>query len=261
VFAIETKNLSKKFGMLVAVNSINLSVKKGEVFGFLGPNGAGKTTTLKMLTTLIVPTSGTALVAGFDIRKQRQHVRENIGVIFQEPSLDTGLTAKENLKFHAAFYNLPSAAATLKIKELLKLVELSERGDEIVKTFSGGMKRRLEVARAIMHEPKILFLDEPTLGLDPQSRAKIWEYLLRLRERKELTIFMTTHYLDEAEICDKVAIIDKGRVIALNSPKTLIAQRRVSTLNEVFLQLTGRDIRDEETAQEIKKNRTWFPGR
>lgn len=261
MFAIETKNLSKKFGMLVAVNSINLSVKKGEVFGFLGPNGAGKTTTLKMLTTLIVPTSGTALVAGFDIRKQRQHVRENIGVIFQEPSLDTGLTAKENLKFHAAFYNLPSAAATLKIKELLKLVELSERGDEIVKTFSGGMKRRLEVARAIMHEPKILFLDEPTLGLDPQSRAKIWEYLLRLRERKELTIFMTTHYLDEAEICDKVAIIDKGRVIALNSPKTLIAQRRVSTLNEVFLQLTGRDIRDEETAQEIKKNRTWFPGR
>ena len=249
---IEVKNLTKKFNGLVAVNNVSFSVKEGELFGFLGPNGAGKTTTIRILTTLLGPTSGGATVNGFDIYKQTDKVRESFGIVFQEPSLDEELTAEEDLRFQGWLYNVPSGELQKHIDDLLELVELKDRKRDVVENFSGGMKRRLELARGILHQPKILFLDEPTLGLDPQTRNRIWEYLKNLKESKGITIFFTTHYMDEAEISDRVAIIDNGKIIMIGKPSELKAKTGQKTLNDVFLHLTGRDIREETVSANDK---------
>jgi ABC-2 type transport system ATP-binding protein len=219
---IETQNLTKKYNGLVAVDKLNLQVEEGEIFGLLGPNGAGKTTTLLMLTTLIKPTAGTAKVNSFDIVKQPAQVRESIGVVFQDPSSDDTLTGYENLKLHGMLYGMPANLREERIKEVLDLVDLSDRKNDLVKKYSGGMRRRLELARGLMHHPKILFLDEPTLGLDPQSREKIWEYVENLSREKKISIIITTHYMEEADLlCDRLAIIDTGKIIALGSPAEL----------------------------------------
>ena len=215
---IEAENLSKRFGQLVAVVQVSLSVTEGEIFGFLGPNGAGKTTTINILCTLLRPTSGTALVNGYDIIRQRNQVRSSIGLVFQDPTLDEYLTGEQNLRFHAYAYNVPRSVRERRIGELLELVGLSDRRKSKVRTYSGGMKRRLELARGLLHRPRVLFLDEPTLGLDPQTRRHIWEYIHTLRQKEGLTIFLTTHYMDEAENCDRIAIIDYGRIVALATP-------------------------------------------
>ncbi len=215
---IEAANLSKRFGQLVAVDQVSLSVTEGEIFGFLGPNGAGKTTTINILCTLLRPTSGTALVNGYDIIRQRNQVRSSIGLVFQDPTLDEYLTGEQNLRFHAYAYNVPRSVRERRIGELLELVGLSDRRKSKVRTYSGGMKRRLELVRGLLHRPRVLFLDEPTLGLDPQTRRHIWEYIHTLRQQERLTIFLTTHYMDEAENCDRIAIIDYGRIVALDTP-------------------------------------------
>lgn len=218
---IEVKNLTKKFDKLTAVDDISFSVKQGEIFGFLGPNGAGKSTTISILSTLLKPDSGQALINGFDVNKDRDKVRKSIGLVFQDSSLDDKLTAKENLYFHADLYGVDKKIFSERLPEVLKLVDLWDRRDHIVKTFSGGMKRRLEIARGLIHYPKLMFLDEPTIGLDPQTRFNIWEYVLRLKKEKDMTIFMTTHYLAEAEYCDRIAIVDHGKIIALDTPANL----------------------------------------
>jgi len=218
---IEVKGLTKKYGDLTAVNGISFSVKKGEIFGFLGPNGAGKSTTISMLSTLITVTAGAAKINNFDVTGQTDDVRRSIGLVFQDPSLDDRLTAQENLTFHARLYGLAKKNYAGRVKEVLELVELWERRNNLVRSFSGGMKRRLEIARGLIHFPKLLFLDEPTLGLDPQTRAHIWEYILKLRESQQMTIFMTTHYMNEAEYCDRIAIIDQGEIISLDTPEKL----------------------------------------
>lgn len=218
---IEVKNLTKKYKNLTAVNNVSFEVKQGEVFGFLGPNGAGKSTTINMLATLVIPTGGGAVINGFNINTQRDNVRKSIGLVFQDPSLDDRLTAKENLCFHAELYRVPKNQCDVRVENVLKLVDLWERKNDIVKTFSGGMRRRLEIARGLIHQPKVLFLDEPTLGLDPQTRFNIWEYILKLKRESEMTIFMTTHYMNEAENCDRIAIIDHGQIIALDTPANL----------------------------------------
>jgi len=218
---IEIEGLSKKFGQLLAVDNVSFEVFEGEIFGFLGPNGAGKTTTINMLCTLLLPTSGQASVNGYDVLKQRRQVQRSIGLIFQDPTLDEYLTAEQNLRFHAYAYGVPRDVREKRIGELLELVELLDRRKSKVSTYSGGMRRRLEVARGLLHRPRILFLDEPTLGLDPQSRRHIWEYILSLRRQENLTIFLTTHYMDEAEHCDRIAIIDYGRIVALDTPDKL----------------------------------------
>jgi len=215
---IEAENLSKRFVQLVAVDQVSLSVTEGEIFGFLGPNGAGKTTTINILCTLLRPTSGTALVNGYDIIRQRNQVRSSIGLVFQDPTLDEYLTGEQNLRFHAYAYNVPRSVRERRIGELLELVGLSDRRKSKVRTYSGGMKRRLELVRGLLHRPRVLFLDEPTLGLDPQTRRHIWEYIHTLRQQERLTIFLTTHYMDEAENCDRIAIIDYGRIVALDTP-------------------------------------------
>jgi ABC-2 type transport system ATP-binding protein len=305
--AIETIDLRKEFKNTIAVDGINLEIKKGEVFGLLGPNGAGKTTTISMLCTILKPTSGTALVNGFDIVKEQDKVRKSIGIVFQDPSLDERLTGRENLEMHAALYGVKDRKK--RIKEVLELVNLSDKADMLVKTYSGGMKRRLEIARGLIHHPEILFLDEPTLGLDPQTRSHIWEYIKSLAEKEGITILLTTHYMDEAEsLCDRIAIIDHGKIIALDTPenlkrslkgdsivlkvsdvervKTILGKAKVfdgrmavyvknadkelprilyklkrnrievyeasirrPTLNDVFLSLTGREIREEENGK------------
>lgn len=222
MIAIKTRNLTKKYKDLVAVNSINLEVKQGEIFGLLGPNGAGKTTTLLMLTTLRNPTSGHAKVNGFDISTQPSQVRKSIGIVFQDPSSDEILTGYENLKLHGMLYGMPAELREERIKEVLDLVDLTERKDDLIKKYSGGMRRRLELARGLMHHPKILFLDEPTLGLDPQSRDHIWTYIEKLAKEEKITIIITTHYMEEADmLCDRIAIIDSGKIIVLNSPDKL----------------------------------------
>jgi len=219
---IEIKNLTKKFNHLTAVDNINLKIKEGEIFGLLGPNGAGKTTTLLMLTTLIKPTSGTAIINNFDILKQSGNVRKSIGIVFQDPSSDEILTGYENLKLHGWLYNMPDDLKEQRIKEVLNLVDLYDRKDDLVKKYSGGMRRRLEIARGLMHHPKVLFLDEPTLGLDPQSREYIWEYIEELIRKENMTIILTTHYMDEADrLCDRLAIIDHGKIVVLGSPRKL----------------------------------------
>lgn len=322
---IEVDRLSKRFRNLVAVDRITFAVNEGEIFGFLGPNGAGKTTTVRMLCTLTRPSAGEARVAGWDIVRASNQVRKAIGIIFQEPSLDDRLTARENLKFHALIYRIPKGEINNRIARALEWMELSSRADELVRNFSGGMKRRLEIARALLHTPQVLFLDEPTLGLDPQTRNRIWERLLALRAEKRMTLFLTTHYMDEAEYCDRIAIIDYGRIIALGTPAELKARLqgdqvmlltadnnraaseisnrygievvrdgdklrfqvaegakfvprlvrelgvsivsvmvRPPTLDDVFLTLTGREIREEEASEREKlksglrrMGRTW----
>ncbi len=242
---IEVKDLTKKFNDITAVDSISFSIEGGEVFGFLGPNGAGKTTTISMLCTLLKPTSGLAKVGCCDVSKEPNRVREEIGIIFQDPSLDDRLTADDNLRFHGYLYHMKKETIEQRIPEVLELVELSDRRKNIVKKFSGGMKRRLEIARGLMHRPKILFLDEPTIGLDPQTRSAIWEYILRMRKETGLTIFMTTHYMQEAEVCDRIAIIDHGKIIDIDSPAKLKEKYNEKTLEDVFLKLTGRQIRPQ----------------
>ena len=218
---VEVENLSKNFGNLVAVNGISFEVPPGEVFGFLGPNGAGKTTTISMLCTLLKPTAGRATINGYDVHTRRHQVRKSIGLLFQDPSLDDKLTARENLEFHAVVYHVPRSIRKERLKEVLDMVSLTDRADDRVETFSGGMKRRLEIARGLLHYPKVLFLDEPTIGLDPQTRNYIWEYIEDLKRREGITIFLTTHYMEEAEHCDRIAVIDLGNIIALDTPERL----------------------------------------
>jgi len=215
------RELKKSYNDIAAVKGVSFTIDRGEIFGFLGPNGAGKTTTISMLCTLLIPTGGRATVNGFDVVKNKLAVRKSIGLVFQDPSLDERLTALENLIFHAMIYGIGKADRDRRIPDVLELVELSGRQNDLVKTFSGGMKRRLEIARGLLHRPKVLFLDEPTLGLDPQTRYHIWEYVQQLKEDEGLTIFLTTHYMDEAENCDRIAIIDDGELIAMNTPEEL----------------------------------------
>jgi ABC-2 type transport system ATP-binding protein len=307
---VQVRDLIRRFGDNEAVRGVSFEVRRGELFGFLGPNGAGKTTTINVLCTLLRPSAGSATVNGFDVVRQRSDVRRSIGLVFQASTLDEALTAEQNLRFHAYAYGVPAGLRERRIDELLGLVELSERRSSRVRTFSGGMRRRLELARGLLHHPRVLFLDEPTLGLDPQTRRRIWEYLAELRAREQLTIFLTTHYLDEAEHADRIAIIDHGRIVALDTPgalKRAVGGDRITltspdsaaaarelrerygltpvvdggavsfqvpageaflpdfvrgfgqplegiglrrpTLDDVFLQLTGREIRDGEGTQ------------
>jgi ABC-2 type transport system ATP-binding protein len=218
---IEVEDLTKTYGEVEAVRGIGFSVGAGEIFGFLGPNGAGKTTTIKILCTLLQPTSGRARLAGLDVATSPDDVRRRIGVIFQDPALDDRLTAEENLMLHAVAYRVPRAERAARIAEALRFVDLEERGRDLTRTFSGGMKRRLEIARGLIHRPEILFLDEPTTGLDPQTRARTWEVLRALRRDFGTTLFLTTHYMDEAENCDRIAIIDHGKIVALDTPAAL----------------------------------------
>jgi ABC-2 type transport system ATP-binding protein len=220
---IEVRELTRRFGTFTAVDGISFDVSEGEVFAFLGPNGAGKSTTINMLCTLAHPTAGQVTVAGFDVAARPTAVRRNIGLVFQDQTLDEQLTAQENLRFHAVLYRVPSGEVDERIARVLELVDLSDRRYDLVSEFSGGMARRLEIARALMHVPRVLFLDEPTLGLDPQTRALMWEDVLRLREESNVTVFLTTHYMDEAEYADRIAIIDHGRIVALDTPVALKA--------------------------------------
>ncbi len=221
--AIEVRGLKKNYDEVEAVRGVEFAVATGEVFGFLGPNGAGKTTTINMLCTLVRPTAGSASVAGYDVVRQRDEVRRNIGLVFQDPTLDGYLTAEQNLRLHAELYGVQSDLVKPRMQQVMTMVGLWDRKDSVVGTFSGGMRRRLEIARGLMHSPRVLFLDEPTIGLDPQTRRSIWEYIGELKEREEITIFMTTHYMDEAEWCDRIAIMDHGEIVALDSPETLKA--------------------------------------
>jgi len=218
---IQVENLVKKFGTITAVDDVSFEVEEGAIFGFLGPNGAGKTTTINILCTLLSPTSGKAYINGYDCDRESPKVRNAIGIVFQDSSLDKDLTARENLMFHAYLYRVEKAEREQRIEDALRFVDLTDRADDLVKKFSGGMKRRLEVARGLIHRPKVLFLDEPTLGLDPQSRSNLWEFITTLPKLHKVTIFMTTHYMEEAEVCDKIAIIDKGRIIASGTPAEL----------------------------------------
>jgi ABC-2 type transport system ATP-binding protein len=221
--AISVVDLKKRYDDFEAVKGVSFEVGAAEVFGFLGPNGAGKSTTINMLCTLTKPTSGVGRVAGHDIVAERDDVRRNIGLVFQDPTLDGYLTAAQNLKLHAELYGVPSELVAPRMEQVMRMVGLWDRKDAVVGTFSGGMRRRLEIARGLMHSPRVLFLDEPTIGLDPQTRRSIWDYIRELQEREEITIFMTTHYMDEAEWCDRIAIMDKGEIVALDSPETLKA--------------------------------------
>jgi len=244
---IEVKNLVKKYGDFTAVDGIDFSVERGTVFSFLGPNGAGKTTTIKMLTTLLDPTFGEILINGFNPVKDEDKARKSFGIVFQDQSLDEDLTAYENLDMHGMLYGIKKSERIKRIKNLLNFVELWERKDELVKNFSGGMKRRLEIARGFMHHPKILFLDEPTTGLDPQTRNHIWNYLKKMNKEEGTTIFLTTHYLEEAEkVSNKIAIIDHGKIIAQGKPEELEKQTNTNSLEEAFLALTGEKIREEK---------------
>jgi ABC-2 type transport system ATP-binding protein len=219
---IKTEGLTKKYGKITAVEGLNLEVEEGEIFGLLGPNGAGKTTLISMLCTILKPSSGRAWVNGFDIVKESGKVRKSIGIVFQQPSVDDLLTGRENLAMHNLLFGVPRSIRKQRIDEVLSIVNLEKRADDLVNTYSGGMRRRLELARGIMHHPKILFLDEPTLGLDPQTREHIWEYIVNLAEKERMTVMLTTHYMEEAEqLCDRVAIIDYGKIVALDSPETL----------------------------------------
>ncbi|MEE9913741.1 MAG: ATP-binding cassette domain-containing protein [Deltaproteobacteria bacterium] len=302
---IETRSLTKTFGKIQAVRGVDLDIEKGEIFGLLGPNGAGKTTTIGMLCTIIRPTSGRGIIAGFDIAKHPTQVRRRVGIVFQDPTLDTILTGRENLQLHARLYGIPARVRSVWIEEMLELVDLQERADDLTKTYSGGMRRRLELARGLLHRPAVLFLDEPTLGLDPQTRARTWDYIRKMAQKEETTVVLTTHYMEEAEqMCDRIGIIDAGRIIALDTPGNMIdtmggdivaitaprppldqlrslpyvsdvkaagdqmeitmkaahlhlahllslipdiasVEMRKPTLSDVFIKLTGRDIRDD----------------
>ncbi|MGH7778676.1 MAG: ATP-binding cassette domain-containing protein [Candidatus Binataceae bacterium] len=254
--AIQTENLTKRFGSFTAVESVNFEVRRGEVFGLLGPNGAGKTTLVRMLTTLIAPTSGKAIVAGDDVARHPRRVREKIGVIPQALTSDLDLTGWENIDIYGAFYGVPRGERHRRAKRLLDLVKLSERANDLVATYSGGMRRRLEIARGLIHSPKVLFLDEPTIGLDPQSRRAVWDLLQELRNESEITVSLTTHYMDEAEqLCDRIAIVDAGKIIALDTPIGL--KKLVNGADRVEIEITGdaaqaaSALRTESYAQEV----------
>lgn len=247
---IEVKNLTKKFGEFIAVKNISFSVEKGGIFAFLGPNGAGKSTTIKMLTTLLTPTEGTLILDGHSVIKNPRDVRHSFGIVFQDPSLDDELTAYENMEIHGVLYGVKKELRKERIKQLLEFVELWDRKNSLVKEFSGGMKRRLEIARGLLHHPKVLFLDEPTLGLDPQTRNHMWEYLRKLNKDEGITVFFTTHYMEEAErIADHIAIIDHGSIVASGTVEELKVNTGTESLEEAFLKLTGRNIRDEDVSK------------
>jgi len=245
-YIIKVENLVKRFGKLVAVDHISFQVVPGEIFGFLGPNGAGKTTTINILCTLSKPTSGQAIVNGFDVVRQQSQVRQSIGLVFQDPSLDERLSALQNLRFHALVYSVPASIREQRIEQMLRMTELWDKRNSMVRTYSGGMKRRLELARGLLHYPKVLFLDEPTLGLDPQTRNRLWEYILELRQREGTTIFLTTHYMDEADNADRIAIMDYGKIVAMDTPERL-------------KHIVGKDIisvktdDDDRAAEEIRR--------
>jgi ABC-2 type transport system ATP-binding protein len=243
---IRIQNLVKKYGEMAAVNDISLDVPAGEIFAFLGPNGAGKTTTIKMLTTLLTPTSGTIEIDGLNPASRSTEVRRRFGIVFQDPSLDQELTAVENMHLHGVLYGVPRTIRNERTEQLLKLFELWDRRDDVVKNYSGGMERRLEIARGLLHTPKILFLDEPTLGLDPQTRNQLWTQVKHLNEQEGVTVFLTTHYMEEAErVAQRIAIIDHGKIVAQGSAAELKAQTGTDSLEQAFLKLTGTTIRDE----------------
>lgn len=243
---INVKNLVKKFDDFTAVNDISFSVEKGEIFAFLGPNGAGKSTTIKMLTTLLHPTSGKISLNGYDTVENSDDVRRAFGIVFQDPSLDDELTAWENMEFHGVLYSVPKQKRRERIEQLLKFVDLWDRKNSLVKEFSGGMKRRLEIARGLLHHPKVIFLDEPTLGLDPQTRNHMWNYLKQLNQTEGTTIFFTTHYMEEADrMAQRIAVIDHGEIVAAGTSKDLKEKTKTNSLEEAFLALTGKDIREE----------------
>ncbi|UPA22382.1 ATP-binding cassette domain-containing protein [Candidatus Peribacteria bacterium] len=258
---IEAKNVTKTFKDFTAVNDISFSVEKGEIFAFLGPNGAGKTTTIKMLTTLLRPTKGEVMIDGHNPVHDQSAARRAFGIVFQDPSLDGELTAKENMELHAALYSVPRAGRAAHIQELLTFVELWDRKDSLVKEFSGGMKRRLEIARSLLHHPKVLFLDEPTIGLDPQTRNHLWDYVQKLNKEEGITVFLTTHYMEEAaKVATRIAIIDHGTIIAVGSSADLQKQTETTNLEDAFLKLTGNAIRDEaaSSAQNMRDmRRAW----
>ena len=246
---ISVDHLVKTYADLKAVDDISFKVKKAEIFGFLGPNGAGKSTTIKMLTTLLRPTSGRIRINGFDPVTQQYESRRSFGIVFQDPSLDEELTAEENLEFHGVLYQVPKTLRKSRIEELLSYVQLADRRRSLVKTFSGGMKRRLEIARGLLHHPKIFFLDEPTLGLDPQTRNNIWDYLKKLNKQEGITVFFTTHYMEEAQrAADRIAIIDHGKIISQGTVQELEKQTKTDNLEDAFLALTGKQIREEEAS-------------
>jgi ABC-2 type transport system ATP-binding protein len=246
---IHVEHLVKNYGSFTAVGDISFDVEAGEIFAFLGPNGAGKTTTIKILTTLLKPTSGSVEIDGLDPTVHQNEVRKRFGIVFQDPSLDDELTAYENMDIHGVLYKVPRRIRVERIKSLLKLVELWDRRNDRAKTFSGGMRRRLEIARGLLHTPKILFLDEPTLGLDPQTRNHLWSHVRKLNEEERVTVFLTTHYMEEAErVARRIAIIDHGRIVAQGSPEELKTQTGSETLEQAFLTLTGSSIRDEEAS-------------
>ena len=261
---IEVSNLIKKFKGLVAVDDISFSVEQGEIFAFLGPNGAGKTTTIKILTTLLDATSGKILLNNFNPAENQDDVRKSFGIVFQDPSIDDELTAYENMEFHGVLYNVPNEIRSKRIKQLLNFVELWDRKDDFVKNFSGGMKRRLEIARGLLHHPKILFLDEPTVGLDPQTRNHIWDYIKQLNKEEKITVFFTTHYMDEAErAATRIAIIDHGKIITQGTSDELKNQTNTKSLEDAFIELTGKTIRAAEgsTAENMRMHsRMWRGG-
>lgn len=247
VNAISVSHLTKKFNDFTAVNAISFSVEKGKIFAFLGPNGAGKTTTIKMLTTLLLPTSGSIILNGYNAVADKDNARKSFGIVFQDPSLDDELTAYENMQFHAVLFGLSNV--NKRIEDLLKFVELWERKDHFVKTFSGGMKRRLEIARGLLHNPRVLFLDEPTVGLDPQTRNLLWTHIKELNQKEQVTVFLTTHYMEEAEkMADTIAIIDHGTIVAQGTVADLKRQTKTTSLEDAFLAFTGKTIRDEEAS-------------
>lgn len=242
---IEARNVVKRYGELTAVDDISFEVKAGEIFAFLGPNGAGKSTTIKMLTTMLRPTSGMLLLNGHDVSRDQDSARKSFGIVFQDPSLEEELTAYENMVLHAVMYGVPKQEQKQRIEEMMKLVELWERKDSLIRTYSGGMRRRLEIARGLLHHPKILFLDEPTLGLDTQTRNVLWAYVKKLSQSEGMTIFFTTHYLDEAEdVAERIAIIDHGKIIATGTTAQLTKQTKTSSLEKAYLKLTGEGVRD-----------------
>jgi len=243
---IRVQNLVKKFGDVTAVDDVSFDVRRAEIFAFLGPNGAGKTTTIRMLTTLLHPTSGSLELDGLDPTSRRNEVRQRIGVVFQDPSLDQDLTAWENMDIHGVLYGVPRRERHERAEKLLELFELADRKKSLVKTFSGGMRRRLEIARGLLHTPRVLFLDEPTLGLDPQSRNQLWTHVKSLNEGERVTVFLTTHYMDEAErVAGRIAIIDHGKIVAQGSAAELKAQTKADSLEQAFLALTGTTIRED----------------
>ncbi|HYV97498.1 MAG TPA: ATP-binding cassette domain-containing protein [Gemmatimonadaceae bacterium] len=257
-------NLVKKFGSVTAVDGVSIDVSAGEIFAFLGPNGAGKTTTIQMLTTLLAPTSGSITVDGIDPTVKPMEVRKRFGIVFQDPSLDGDLTAYENLELHAVLYHVPKHVRNERIETLLKLFELWERKDSLVKEFSGGMKRRLEIVRGLLHTPKILFLDEPTLGLDPQSRNQLWTHVKQLNASEGVTVFLTTHYMDEADrVAHRIAIIDHGKIVAQGTSQELKTQTETDSLEAAFLKLTGTTIRDERAgaADQMRQMARMWRGR